>query len=110
MNKLIITDFKLLCKIGEQDYETEPQPLLITVEIEYPFPEEDNWQAAICWWDIQDEITTLIGNKQYSLVETIAKKIHIHLTNKEKVTHVRVIVKKQDKKAAWVGCEITSSH
>ena len=111
MKRIIIEDLTLHLHVGVTDKERRRrQKLLLCVEIEPITLEDtaDSIENTINYSTVRSGIRALLREKQFNLIETVARMVARYVLNDFEARQVEVTVKKFPyRDTAWVGCRLS---
>lgn len=111
-SKIIIHDLKIVCIIGERDYErTKRQPVFLDIELFFDFAKtikSDNLKDAVDYYLVVKDVKDAVGKSRFYLIETLASYVVDLIVKKFPVDKVLVRVKKPSavKSAKYAAAEI----
>ncbi len=111
-SKIIISDLKIICIIGERDYErTKKQLVFLDIELFFDFAKaikSDNLKDAVDYDALVNEVKAAVEKSKFQLIETLASYAADLIIKKYPVEKVLVRVKKPAaiKSAKYVAVEI----
>ncbi|MDA3884400.1 MAG: dihydroneopterin aldolase [Candidatus Delongbacteria bacterium] len=95
---ITIKNIKIDAIIGTLDHERiTPQPIEIDIEFEYDASkaiENDDFNYAVDYKALTDEIITYIQRAEFYLIETLVSKVIEKLKENDEITSGRVILRK----------------
>ena len=98
MDKIIIKDLGVLCRIGVPDEErSKPQRLLITIEMGGDFSRagnSDDIEHTINYFDVSRRVISICQEQSYRLLEKLAEEIAKMVLNEFGATLATVEIKK----------------
>lgn len=113
MDKIIVEDLELECRIGWTEIErSEPQKLLLVLELLLdlrPAAETKQLSATVCYVELADALLNFVQSRTWVLLEELADKVAEFVRSTQPlVTEVKVQVKKFVlPQAKWVAVEIS---
>ncbi len=115
-SKIIIHDLKIVCIIGERDYErTKKQPVFLDIELFFDFAKtikSDNLKDAVDYDTVVKDVLEAVGKSRFYLIETLACYIADLIVKKYPVDKALVRVKKPSavKSAKYAAAEIAKKR
>ena len=93
-----ITDLTFPCIIGVHPEErTTEQPLVVTASFRADFTraaESDDLKHTVNYSDVADEIRNFARAGRFRLLETLARRLAVHLSERFRLTDVRLHLRK----------------
>lgn len=96
INSLEITSLAVATVIGAYPFEQHiKQTLLIDIQIHYPYQDsQDDLSRTIDYASLCNKVTTMVSERSFQLIETVAVKIAELIQSEFNVTSLRIRVQK----------------